>query len=187
MFLARVRFSSNIVRSRSAARPITQRKRNAQIIGRYFSRTTHNNMTDWKKASESELTAFQKSVLWDKATEPAGSGEYDKLYPKTGYFACRACKSPLYSAVSKFHSGCGWPAFDKCYKDAIHTETDKTFGIIRVEIMCATCGGHLGHVFEGERFTTTDERHCVNSASVVYVDAAPPTTLQESKVLPAKQ
>lgn len=82
-----------------------------------------------------------------------------------GHFVCRACNTPLYSAKAKFDSGCGWPAFDKCYKGAIDTKTDSSFGMRRVEILCATCGGHLGHVFEGERMTSTNERHCVNSVS----------------------
>jgi methionine-R-sulfoxide reductase len=82
-----------------------------------------------------------------------------------GHFACRACNAPLYSAEAKFKSGCGWPAFDKCYKGAVATVTDSSFGMRRVEILCAACGGHLGHVFEGERMTPTNERHCVNSVS----------------------
>lgn len=102
-------------------------------------------------------------VLRQKGTEPAGSGEYDKFYPKEGHFACGACSAPLYSAEAKFNSGCGWPAFDKCYKGAVNTVVDNSFGMRRVEILCANCDSHLGHVFEGERMTDTNERHCVNS------------------------
>ena len=80
-----------------------------------------------------------------------------------GHFVCRACRAPLYSARAKFDSGCGWPAFDKCYKGSVDIKTDVSFGMRRVEILCANCGGHLGHVFEGERFTKSNERHCVNS------------------------
>jgi peptide-methionine (R)-S-oxide reductase len=65
------------------------------------------------------------------------------------------------------HAPCR-PAFDKCYEGSITTETDSSMGMRRVEIMCAQCGGHLGHVFEGERLTPTNERHCVNSASVRF-------------------
>jgi len=137
----------------------------------------------WKQETANELTDFEKKVLWDKGTERAGSGEYDSFYPKKGYFVCKACKSPLYSAESKFKSGCGWPAFDKCYKGSIKTHTDISFGMKRVEIVCATCGGHLGHVFEGEQFTETNERHCVNSVSVKYVDQIPPAGLVEAKVV----
>ena len=77
--------------------------------------------------------------------------------PRRGNFVCKGCGNPLYSAQSKFNSGCGWPAFDKCYKGALITETDMTFGMKRVEIMCGACDGHLGHVFENEGFTPTME------------------------------
>jgi peptide-methionine (R)-S-oxide reductase len=138
----------------------------------------------------------------------AGTGEYDKFFPKEGYFACKVCKTPLYSSQSKFDSGCakpkkeknkkrksqnlfifillclgGWPAFDKCYEGAIATHTDSSFGMKRVEIVCATCGAHMGHVFEGEHMTDTNERHCVNSISTVFVKEAPKGDLQEKKVL----
>eukprot|EP00943_MAST-04B_sp_MAST-4B-sp1_P007304 g7304.t1 len=122
---------------------------------------------EWQK----ELTPDEYYVLRQKGTELAGTGEYDKFYPEKdeGYFECRACKHPLYSAASKFNSGCGWPAFDKCYKDALSVEVDRSLGMSRIEIMCNNCGGHLGHVFEGEGFTNTNERHCVNSLSLKFV------------------
>ena len=137
--------------------------------------------TDWKK--DVKLTKAEASVIWDKGTERAGTGEYNKFYPKTGYFACKVCKTPLYSAASKFDSGCGWPAFDKCYEGAIATHTDISFGMKRVEIVCAKCGAHMGHVFEGEGMTDTNERSCVNSISVVYVKEAPETELKEKAIL----
>ena len=112
-------------------------------------------------------------VLREKGTERPGTGEYNKFYPKDGHFVCAApsCATPLYSAAAKFDSGCGWPAFDKIVEGSVVTQTDMSMGMKRIEIMCAKCGGHLGHVFEGERFTETNERHCVNSVSVKYVDA----------------
>lgn len=110
-------------------------------------------------------------------------GADDGYYPKTGHFACAGCDAPLYSAESKFKSGCGWPAFDKCYKGAIITTADESLFMRRVEILCANCGGHMGHVFEGEHMTATNERHCVNSVSVKYVDKAPPEGLEEAKVV----
>ena len=129
---------------------------------------------EWK----AELPDFEYKVLREKATEPAGSGEYDGFYPKAGegHFVCRGCKNPLYSAEAKFKSGCGWPAFDKCYKGGVKTIEDNSYGMRRIEILCARCDGHLGHVFVGEGMTKTNERHCVNSASVKFVkggDAAP--------------
>ena len=124
-----------------------------------------------KSASEwkSTLNAQEFQVLRQKGTEPARTGEYDKFYPTEGHFVCRGCGTPLYSAKAKFDSGCGWPAFDKCYTGAVKTEVDNSFGMRRVEIMCAGCDGHLGHVFENEGFSATMERHCVNSISVRYV------------------
>jgi peptide-methionine (R)-S-oxide reductase len=122
---------------------------------------------EWRE----ELDANEYTVLREKGTELAGTGEYDKFFPKKheGHFCCRGCGQPLYSADSKFNSGCGWPAFDKCYKGALVTEVDGSLGMRRIEIMCSGCGGHLGHVFEGERFTETNERHCVNSLSIKFV------------------
>eukprot|EP00168_Porphyra_purpurea_P001473 TRINITY_DN1179_c0_g1_i1.p1 TRINITY_DN1179_c0_g1~~TRINITY_DN1179_c0_g1_i1.p1 ORF type:complete len:301 (-),score=52.52 TRINITY_DN1179_c0_g1_i1:81-866(-) len=146
--------------------------------------TTVRAMADGVKAPASvtlsddewrtKLTPEQFRILRQKGTEMGGTGEYDKFQPPEGFFKCAACENPLYSAESKFNSGCGWPAFDKCYKGAVKTETDVSYGMKRVEIMCNACGGHLGHVFEGERFTATNERHCVNSVSVKYDKATPP-------------
>mmetsp|Transcript_7761 Transcript_7761/g.15865 ORF Transcript_7761/g.15865 Transcript_7761/m.15865 type:complete len:151 (-) Transcript_7761:347-799(-) len=133
---------------------------------------------EWKE----QLSAKEFEVLRKKGTEPARSGEYDKLYPKEGYFACKGCGNPLYSAQSKFDSGCGWPAFDKCYEGCVKTEVDLSHGMERIEIMCAKCDGHLGHVFKGERATATNERHCVNSISTKYVKEAPPGNPAEKTV-----
>jgi len=135
--------------------------------------------SDWKK----ELSDAEYYVLRQKGTERPRTGEYDKFYPKKGFFACAGCANPLYSAQSKFDSGCGWPAFDKCYTGGVIIDVDNTLGMRRVEIMCAACDGHLGHVFEGERATPTNERHCVNSISTKYVDAEPPAGLVEAKVV----
>jgi len=133
---------------------------------------------EWKRVLSSE----EFYVLRQKGTEARG-GEYDGMYPKEGHFVCRGCGTPLYSAESKFKSGCGWPAFDKCYKGSVKTETDESFGMVRIEIMCAACDGHLGHVFPGEGMTPTNERHCVNSVSVRYVPAAPANDMEEVKVV----
>ena len=134
-----------------------------------------------------ELSPGQYAVLRDKGTERPGTGEYNKFYPEAGHFACAACGTPLYSAAAKFDSGCGWPAFDKIVKGAVVTQTDTSLGMKRVEIMCAGCGGHLGHVFEGERFTPTNERHCVNSLSMKYFPTPLPDGSSEEKILPEGQ
>lgn len=99
----------------------------------------------------------------------AGSGKYDKHYPDAGVYKCGACDTPLYKASHKFDSGCGWPAFWDAYPDAVGQRDDSTLGMKRTEIVCNNCGGHLGHIFKGERFgNPKDERHCVNSVSINF-------------------
>ena len=119
---------------------------------------------EWRQ----RLSPQEYHVLREKGTEPPQSGEYDVFDPPKGYFSCRGCGNPLYTAAAKFHSGCGWPSFDKCVAGSVNTRVDKSFGMTRIEILCSKCDGHLGHVFEGERFTETDQRHCVNSLSMQY-------------------
>jgi len=98
----------------------------------------------------SELTPQEYRMLRQQGTEAPRTGEYYSFFPKEGYFACRACKHPLYSAGSKFKD-CGWDAFDKCYYtgDACHVGV-RSDGL-GIEIICNGCGSHLGHVFHGER------------------------------------
>lgn len=99
-----------------------------------------------------------------------GTGEYDKFFDE-GIYGCAGCGTPLYKSSTKFNSGCGWPAFYEGFPGAIQRTADPDGR--RVEITCAACGGHLGHVFKGEGFNTpTDERHCVNSISLKFVPAS---------------
>ncbi|QPG77160.1 Peptide methionine sulfoxide reductase B3 [Brettanomyces nanus] len=124
------------------------------------------------KKSEQEwravLNPAQFAVLREKATEKSGSGTYDKFSEK-GIYRCAACSQPIYKSTTKFNSGCGWPAFYEAIPGAITSHTDKSYGMERIEISCSSCGGHLGHVFKGEGFSTpTDERHCVNSISLKF-------------------
>lgn len=113
-----------------------------------------------------ELTPEEKRVIENKGTEAPFSGEYDDFY-KPGTFICRKCNAPLFSSKSKFNAGCGWPAFDENFPDAIKRLRDADGS--RTEIECANCGAHLGHVFEGEHLTKKDTRHCVNSLSIKFV------------------
>ena len=148
----------------------------------------HNVSGSRRKANEAEwkdtLSEAEFYVLRQKGTEPAGSGELNKFYPKPneGHFVCAGCGNPLYSAQAKFDSGCGWPAFDKCYKGAVKTDVDDSLGVRRIEIMCNACDGHLGHVFENERFTATNERHCVNSVSIKFVKGVLPEHTDEEVI-----
>lgn len=112
------------------------------------------------------LTPEEKSVIIDKATEPPFSGKYDNFY-KDGVYVCKQCNNPLYTSDAKFKSGCGWPSFDDEIKGSIKRIADADG--IRTEIICAKCGGHLGHVFEEEHYTEKDTRHCVNSLSIKFI------------------
>jgi len=117
------------------------------------------------------LSPQQFKILREKGTEAAFKGEYDKHYPAEGVYACAGCGTPLYTATTKFKSGCGWPAFYDAIPGAVTRHEDNTWGMQRTEITCSACGGHLGHVFKGEGFKTpTDERHCVNSISLAFKD-----------------
>ncbi|MGE5138723.1 MAG: methionine-R-sulfoxide reductase [Rudaea sp.] len=115
-----------------------------------------------------KLTPEEERVIVHKGTEWPFTGEYDRLFAE-GSYVCRRCNTPLYTSGSKFDAGCGWPAFDREIPGAVKRLRDADGH--RVEIQCAACGAHLGHVFEGEGFTPTNTRHCVNSISMKFIPA----------------
>jgi len=115
-----------------------------------------------------DLTEFEESVIIDRGTEAPFSGDYVNEF-SDGVYYCKQCGTPLYTSDSKFHSGCGWPSFDSEIVGAVERRADPDGN--RMEIVCAACKGHLGHVFEGEGFTPADTRHCVNSVSLLFVPA----------------
>jgi peptide-methionine (R)-S-oxide reductase len=117
---------------------------------------------------EDELTPEQYHVLREKGTELPFSGEYDSLFDP-GTYSCAACGAKLFDSETKFDAECGWPSFYDALPGAVEFHEDDSLGTVRTEVTCATCGGHLGHVFEGEGLgMPTDQRFCINSLSLQF-------------------
>ena len=115
------------------------------------------------------LTPEQQKVLFEGATEAPFSGEL--LYHKEkGEYTCANCGTVLFDSSRKYDSDCGWPSFDQAVDGAITYTEDTSHGMVRTEITCANCGGHLGHVFPDGPRETTGTRYCVNSLSLAFRD-----------------
>ena len=118
----------------------------------------------WKQ----QLTPQEYFVLRQKGTDAPNEGGLTSHFEK-GTYHCAACNTQLFESNSKFESHCGWPSFDDAIKGTVEFVVDKTHGMIRTEIICASCGGHLGHVFDDGPKETTGQRYCVNTTSIKFV------------------
>ncbi|WP_029033697.1 peptide-methionine (R)-S-oxide reductase MsrB [Salinimicrobium terrae] len=118
--------------------------------------------SEWRK----KLSDEQYRVLREKGTEAPHSGKYN-MHFQEGAYRCAACNAELFESDQKFESNCGWPSFDDAKEGAIEYVQDRSFGMIRTEILCANCGSHLGHVFD-DGPSETGQRYCVNSASIEF-------------------
>lgn len=124
----------------------------------------HKSEEDWKK----KLSPEEYKILREKGTEAPFTGEYVDNH-EAGMYTCKACGTPLFSSDTKFDSGSGWPSFyDVAEKGNVELHEDKEYGMTRIEVTCATCGSHLGHVFPDGPQDKTGQRYCINSACLMF-------------------
>lgn len=118
----------------------------------------------WKE----KLTPEQYYVLREKGTEAPFTGKFYKHFEK-GVYVCGACGQELFSSETKFDSDCGWPSFDRSLEGNVVFKEDTSLGMKRTEVLCSTCGSHLGHVFDDGPIETTGKRFCINSVSLDFI------------------
>ena len=119
---------------------------------------------EWKEI----LTPEQYYILRQKGTDRPGDGGYTMHFEK-GTYHCAACDAQLFESGTKYQSHCGWPSFDDAIEGSVEYTLDRSHGMIRTEITCTRCGGHLGHVFDDGPRDTTGKRYCVNTTSIRFV------------------
>ena len=119
---------------------------------------------EWK----AQLSEIEYEVLRKKGTERAYTGEYWDHIEK-GTYVCAACEAQLFESETKFESHCGWPSFDKAIEGSVKYNQDLSYGMVRTEVVCANCDGHLGHIFDDGPKETTGQRFCTNSVSIKFI------------------
>jgi peptide methionine sulfoxide reductase msrA/msrB len=137
------------------------------ILLTYFAAMNKESFSQ-EKLQYYDLTKVESYVINNKGTESPNTGKFTK-YKENGTYVCKKCGAALYYSSDKFESDCGWPSFDNEIKGAVNRFPDADG--MRTEIECSNCGAHLGHVFTGERLTSKNVRHCVNSVSLDFVPA----------------
>ncbi|WP_299526568.1 peptide-methionine (R)-S-oxide reductase MsrB [uncultured Lutibacter sp.] len=143
---------------------ITYQSYSQEKIKNNMSKKVTKTEEEWKK----ELTPQQYFVLRQKGTDAPSEGGLTAHFEK-GTYLCAACDAQLFESNSKFESHCGWPSFDDSIKGTVNFVKDKTLGMIRTEIICASCDSHLGHIFDDGPKETTGQRYCVNTTSIKFV------------------
>lgn len=147
---------------------ISCKEHNANAQTQTTKTQTTNKMTekDWKE----KLTPEEYYILREKGTERPFSGKYNDFFEE-GSYVCAACGNKLFNSDAKFDSSCGWPSFDQAIEGSVIYTKDTSHGMIRTEVTCANCDGHLGHVFDDGPKDTTGTRYCMNSISIKFIPA----------------
>lgn len=156
--------NSQNTNSNKPKEPIKEKTNIIEINNKPMNFEVEKTEAEWK----AKLSPEAYHVIREKGTERPFTGEYDKHFEK-GMYVCAACENPLFTSDTKFDSHCGWPSFDEAIKGSTIYHKDTSYGMIRVEVMCAKCGGHLGHVFDDGPKATTGMRYCTNSVSIKFI------------------
>lgn len=139
----------------------------SSVISAQETNTMKKKVTKTDQEWKEILSPQQYYVLREKGTDRPGDGGYTNHFEK-GTYHCAACDAQLFESGTKYESHCGWPSFDDAIEGSVEYVSDKSLGMIRTEIICTNCGGHLGHIFDDGPIDTTGKRYCVNTTSIRF-------------------